>query len=277
MSESWSILQAAQVFFETMHADFGGAARTRRAFLAAPHITQKQFEKSGRTATCLEAARAEGLPPVIFLHGTPGSAHDWGWFLNNAADAFTVVAVDRPGFGPLDRAAPRLENDMGALAAVLAHYAGGGQRPVVAGHSLGGGLAARLAADYPDRVGGLLLIGASLDPALERILPVQRLFARPPLSCGLSASVRNSNAELIQYIDFLNALRPLLAGVTCSVAVVHSRDDRLVPHANVEYIRRNFLNAAAMTVISPDSGGHFLNKTRMDDVMKGLSALSPGR
>ena len=271
MTKNWSPLEAARIFFETIYTDLRGAKVTREKLLGNPAIAQKNFEAAGRIVTCLEAAWTKGLPPVFFLHGTPGSGHDWAWFLNNAADKYAIVAVDRPGFGLEDREPPSLQNDMDALAAVLAHDAGGGQKPIVVGHSLGGGLAARLAADYPDKVGGLVLVGASLDPDLERILPVQRLFATPPLSHLLTFSIRNSNIELLQYIDFLNDLRPRLPRITCPVTVLHSRDDRLVPYANVDYIDKNFANAAAMNIKSFDTGGHFLNKTRTGDVLDALS------
>jgi pimeloyl-ACP methyl ester carboxylesterase len=271
MTENWSLFQAARVFFETIYTDFRGGRSAREKLLVIPPITQKSFEAAGRTVTWLEAATTKDLPPVIFLHGTPGSAHDWAWFLKNAADKYTLVAVDRPGFGSMDKDAPRLQNDREALAVVLAHYADGGQKPVVVGHSLGGGLAARLAADYPDKVGGLVLVGASLDPALERILAVQRLFATPPLSHLLTFSLRNSNIELLQYIDFLNDLRPRLPRITCPVTVLHSRDDRLVPYANVDYIRKNFTSAAPLNIMRLESGGHFLNKTRAGTVLDALS------
>lgn len=271
MTENWSLLEAARIFFETIYNDLRGEAVMRQKFFGVPPLTQKSFEAAGRTVTWLEAAQAKNLPPVIFLHGTPGSALDWAWFLKNAAKKYTLAAVDRPGFGPKDRKAPSLQNDMDALAAVLAHYADGGQKPVIVGHSLGGGLAARLAADYPDKVGGLVLVGASLDPELERILPVQRLFAAPPLSHLLTFSIRNSNIELLQYIDFLNDLRPRLPRITCPVTVMHSRDDRLVPYANVDYIQEYFTNAAPLKIKSLDTGGHFLNRTRTGDVLEALS------
>ena len=271
MTENWSLLEAARIFFETIYNDLRGEAVMRQKLFGAPPLTQKSLDAAGRTVTWLEAAQAKNLPPVIFLHGTPGSALDWAWLLKNAAKKYTLAAVDRPGFGLEDKNAPRLQNDMETLAIVLAQYANDEQKPVIVGHSLGGGLAARLAADYPDKVGGLVLVGASLDPALERILPVQRLFAAPPLSCLLTFSLRNSNIELLQYIDFLNDLRPRLPRITCPVTVLHSRDDRLVPYANVDYIEKNFTNAAAMNIRSFDTGGHFLNKTRTGDVLDALS------
>jgi pimeloyl-ACP methyl ester carboxylesterase len=42
------------------------------------------------------------------------------------------------------------------------------KKPILVGHSLGGPVAARLAMDYPDEVGGLILVAPSIDPELEK-------------------------------------------------------------------------------------------------------------
>ncbi len=42
------------------------------------------------------------------------------------------------------------------------------QKTILVGHSLGGPVIARTAMDYPDLVDGLILVGGSIDPEMEK-------------------------------------------------------------------------------------------------------------
>jgi len=269
----WSGFQAAKAFLRAVWDDVFGYATKQKNLLAKLQITQKIFDCGGREINCFAAEQCAGLPPVLFLHGTPGNGFDWAWFLKKMAGNLHVIAPDRPGFGPEDKRRPDLDKDMAALGEILSYYAEDGQKPVIVGHSLGGGLAARLAIDYPDKVRGVVFVGASLDPDLERIFPVQEAFAKAPLSWLLTRSVRNSNIELLQYPGFLRALQPRLKEIKCPVAVLHARNDRLVPYANVDYIRSHCTGAAAVHIIELETGGHYLNFRRPQDVIKALASL----
>ena len=268
----WSAGQALKIFLSATWSDLFGDDWARQKLLGLLWVTQKKFQLQGRELTCLCGQKTPSLPPVIFLHGTPGSALDWRWFLKKAADRFAVYALDRPGFGPVDHMSPELERNRAILHEILSIATADGEKAIIVGHSLGGGVAARLATDCPDLVKGLVLVGSSLDPALERILPIQRAAAKAPLSWILSPSVRNSNAELLQYIDFLNVLKPLLPDIKCPVAVVHSRDDRLVPFENVDFIEQNF-SGATVNVTALESGGHFLNRTKPKIIKEEIERL----
>ncbi len=272
-SYNWSKTQAAKIILKTVYGDMIGFATARKKILATLSITQKNHDTGGRQITYLEGAETKDMQPVIMLHGTPGNALDWRWFLKKAAGQYQITAIDRPGFGPVDKKLPHLQNDMPVLRDLLLHCANGSQKPLLVGHSLGGGVAARLAADCSGDISGLILVGASLDPALEKVFPVQKYFSKPPLSWLLTRSVRNSNAELLQYMAFLEELQPLLSEIKCPVTVLHAHNDRLVPYANVDYVQKHCTNAAAMNIIALNSGGHFLNKTRPKDVLKALASF----
>ncbi len=111
-------------------------------------------------------------PPLILLHGLSGSGRWWGKNVPAFADSFRTYAVDLPGFGEsrgvrwsrLDDIADRLANWLVDEGMPKAH---------VAGHSLGGAVAARLAARHPDRVDRLVLVDAAI--RLQRT----RTIARP--------------------------------------------------------------------------------------------------
>ena len=106
-------------------------------------------------------------PAILLVHGLGGS---WQWWLKNLPDLATharVIAVDLAGFGDSE-----LTTSDDPYAGQITMLTGlldvlGIQDTIVVGHSMGGLVAVKLAAEYPDRVRGLLLVsagGAPLNP-----------------------------------------------------------------------------------------------------------------
>jgi pimeloyl-ACP methyl ester carboxylesterase len=114
----------------------------------------------------------ERAPRLILVHGTPGSASGWADYLTDPPPGVEVVALDRPGFGESgpDHAVTPLADQ---AAAVVALFPSDGRPVLLLGHSLGGPIVARVAADHPERVAAVVLLAASLDPAQEAIHPMQ--------------------------------------------------------------------------------------------------------
>jgi pimeloyl-ACP methyl ester carboxylesterase len=112
--------------------------------------------------------------PIVFVHGYGQASRTWLPTLRRLATRHLVLAPDLPGFGWTQTAGPPL--DVCDLAAALASImdAAGIGRAVLVGTSLGSQVAARLAADQPDRVMGVVLVGPTFDPA-GRSLPRQLL------------------------------------------------------------------------------------------------------
>lgn len=194
---------------------------------------------------------------VILVHGTPGSADGWARFLARPPAGVEMVALDRPGFGATTPtgAQPSLAAQAAAVAPLLVDRGGGW--PILVGHSLGGPIVAQVALDNPGRVGGLVLLAGSFDPALEHVYAVQRMGEWPGIRSALPRSLRNANAELMALKPQLAALAPRLARLRCRVAVVHGAKDRQVPSANVAFLRPR-LAAARLTVRTLAGVNHFL-------------------
>ncbi len=108
-------------------------------------------------------------PRLIFIHGSPGAATAYVGYLHDPINGMETVTVDRLGYGKSTprTAVVRFEEQAAAIAPLLVER--GGVKPIVVGHSLGGPIAARLAADYPDEVGALVVVGGGLDPDLEDV------------------------------------------------------------------------------------------------------------
>lgn len=98
-------------------------------------------------------------PPVVLLHGQPGSGRAWR-LVKSELDGLNVLAPDRPGYDGTP--AEDFAGNAKRLSAVLTDASVG---PVVlVGHSWGGGVALQLALDHPDQVAGLCLIGSIGSP-----------------------------------------------------------------------------------------------------------------
>jgi pimeloyl-ACP methyl ester carboxylesterase len=103
-----------------------------------------------------------GVPIVLGVHGITGSHVTWVPVARHLGDAVTLLAPDLRGRGqsaglggPYGMAAHAED-----LVAVLDHV--GVERAVVAGHSMGGYVVTRVAADAPDRLAGAALVDGGL-------------------------------------------------------------------------------------------------------------------
>ncbi|MEO8538354.1 MAG: alpha/beta hydrolase [bacterium] len=122
-------------------------------------------------------------PAIVLLHGFGGSTFSWRLVIDELAKRHRVAAFDFPGFGFSDRS-PELDFGHEAQArrviAVMDHL--GIERATLIGHSMGGGIAQRAAAEFPERVERLVLV-ASVNAAE----PVQQRGSPPPFAAKLAS------------------------------------------------------------------------------------------
>src|SRR5215218_551890 len=105
-------------------------------------------------------------PSVLFLHGFMGSSVDWQDVAAAIGDRAFCITPDLPGHGASLGLTPESYSIDGiARAAIHVLDRLEGERPVVAGYSMGGRLALYLALRFPERCAGLFLESAS--PGLE--------------------------------------------------------------------------------------------------------------
>lgn len=107
-----------------------------------------------------------GRPPIVLLHGFSAQARYWDGFAVHMRDAYHVYALDQRGHGDSDWAG---EYPPEAMPADLAAFVDqlGLERFTLVGHSMGGGVAFRYAADHPDRVERLIIEDSAL-PSPDR-------------------------------------------------------------------------------------------------------------
>jgi pimeloyl-ACP methyl ester carboxylesterase len=119
--------------------------------------------------------------PVLLLHGQPGNARDWDAVRAAIDGRVSTLAIDRPGWNGRGEPTDLAGNARAALTVLDDH---GIARATVVGHSLGGAVAAWLAAQYPERVRALVLVAPSA--SCESLNRLDELLATPVLGSALA-------------------------------------------------------------------------------------------
>jgi len=208
--------------------------------------------------------------PVLFVHGLGGRWQNWLENIPRFARGRRVVALDLPGFGRSQLPTARIS---------IAGYAAALERVcdllelesvVVVANSMGGAIAAQLAALAPARVQRLVLVSAAaISITSFNPVPTAAVFAalaRTPIGTpvGRQAILRRRRArhlafaavvrhptliapdmlwELVGGLDaagaagaaaalIANELRNDLAKIAAPTLLIHGRDDMLVPVAD---------------------------------------------
>lgn len=228
----------------------------RDATSGAKAAGDKPVEKVERTvdvrgiATHLFEAGADDAQPLLYLHG-PFLGNLWLDAHQRLAARFHLYVPDLPGFGLSER--PDWMRDMSDYVLYLRDLLDALElrQPVVAGHSLGGWMAAELAVWYPERVGKLILSNAAgirvkgalianllaMNPQEQLMATFDDLTAAAPLMPAELTNdyivdqfrQRTTLAALAWNPHYDPKLERRLARVTCPTLVLWGATDRLIP------------------------------------------------
>jgi 2-hydroxy-6-oxonona-2,4-dienedioate hydrolase len=245
--------------FESVWSDLQGVA-----------FSQGYLDAGGVRTRYLHAGDPS-KPVLVFLHGSGGHAEAYVRNLEAHAEHFSTWSIDMLGHGYTDKPGHPLEipHYVDHLVAVL--DAIGVQRAHISGESLGGWVAARIAADHPDRVERLVLNtagGSQADPeVMKRIITLSMAAAENPTWQTVQARIKWLMADKSKDYDdivasrqrvyrqpgFVNAMSDIMAlqdpqirarnlldrnvygAITAPTLVVWTSDD---PTADVEEGRR---------------------------------------
>lgn len=228
--------------------------------------------------------------PVLMLHGSgPGVSAwaNWRLVMPSLAERARVIAPDMAGFGythtpPGYRTSP--ENWVAQAVGLM--DALGIARFSVIGNSFGGAIALRMASMYPDRVRKVVLMGSvgtrfpisdGLDkvwgyqPSHEAMRELIGIFAYDQsivtddlVELRYRASIRADAQERFarlfpeprqEGVDMLALSDAQLGAIRIPVALVHGRDDRVIPFRVSEMLAARLPNATLHPI---DHCGHWV-------------------
>jgi pimeloyl-ACP methyl ester carboxylesterase len=236
---------------------------------------------------------------LVLVHGSRLSAAQWAPQVTrlaaepDIADWLEVLVPDLPGHGARSDEPFTLERAVGAVAAAV-EAGTTTDRVVVAGHSLGGYVAAAYAATYPRRLDGLVLLGAAATPrgagaAAYRAVAALTERAGPDRMTRVNTRVlaRLYPPDLVESVvaggywltptraawrDVMAHCGPhQLREVSCPVLVAGGAYDQLMLGA-----RRYARTAPHGRVVRIPGAGHFAGFDRPDEVTAMLLAFVRG-
>ncbi|AXF13584.1 alpha/beta fold hydrolase [Paraburkholderia caledonica] len=145
------------------------------AAVAATVGEREAIAASPTHATLFATEMGTGIN-VMFIHGWTCDSHDWSWQLPFFESRYRVVALDLRGHGRSQLLPPGAYTPADYVADIESFIATKylGEEFILVGHSMGGQIAARLAAKRPDLVNAVV----SVDGALGFSGPAVQLFAK---------------------------------------------------------------------------------------------------
>ena len=189
-----------------------------------------------------ESGDAAGQP-VLFLHGTPGSAGFFTRFLvHPRLQDLRLLAIDRPGWGNSilrENFDATLATQSETVGEFLCSLVSPEFRPVVVAHSYGATLAPRLMMEYPDCVAATLLLAGAADPLLAGPRWYNWLTEFPPVSWVVALSgtgLKQSNDEMMRVRAGLEEVQDIWTLIRHPVTLIQGEDDWLVDPDHADFI-----------------------------------------
>lgn len=245
--------------------------------------------RSGGLYYAATAQQAAGMPALILIHGAGGSNANWPYQLRRLP-GWNVFAPDLSGHA----------NSLGSPQSSLQAYASslwawldslGISEPVLCGHSMGAAITLHMAHAHPQRVRGLLLLGAaarfSVNPQLlEKLHTPARLAdgvrsivqwsfgraARPALRTAYTRQLLN-NPEGLLYADFKLCSQfdfsTQAAGLHTPAVVLSGAEDQMVPESSSAALTRALPLARHLSL---PGAGHMLMMEQPAEVSAALDA-----
>jgi pimeloyl-ACP methyl ester carboxylesterase len=241
-----------------------------------------------------------GGPAVVLIHGFGGHHYSFRYLVPALAERHRVIAVDLLGFGYSGRNKDADYSNTAQAERVVAlmdHL--GLQKASLVGHSMGGGVAMRVAAARPERVERLVLAGSVSGDTFRRRLPVLPVKPVNQLVAGFIGwvafrrsfyDVTKATKEIRQnyrapfrirgsYDAIMSVIRDTAGDqpidferITAPVLLLFARAERIVPAWMQKRLRERFPAAEVATV---ERAGHLLLEEQPEDCIAVIRSFLP--
>ena len=219
----------------------------------------KSYEALGRKIHYVEIGN-DTAQMVVFVHGAPGSLSEFLNFLTDSAltSQARLISTDRPGYGysGFGQSEVSIERQAAMLLPILKTNRSS-KLPILVGHSYGGTVIARMAMDYPEHVGALVMAAPAIDPENEKFFWVNHPANWWGIRWMVPLSLRVANDEKLSHVQQLKLMLPYWDKITAPTTIIHGRADGLVPFANAEFGKKMLKNVPVQ-IVTPSDMGHLI-------------------
>lgn len=200
----------------------------------------------------------DSLPTLVFIHGSPGSWMNYMLFMwdSTMRSKFNMVAIDRPGFGHSDFGKAVDLQEQAAIIMPVLKKLKTAQPMYLVGHSMGGPVLVKLAADNSSLFEMVVIVAGSIDVAQEKTETWRKIMNVRPLYWCLPGAFAPSNTEILFLKKDLVPLQQDFKNITCKVLFVHGDKDSWVPIGNVAYGQKMMINAGSIHSDTLFGAGH---------------------
>lgn len=215
------------------------------------------------------------LPTVTFVHGSPGGLTANMNYLTDTSllHQYAMISVDRLGYGNSQKG--KAEQSLYKQGAIIAEILKQtpAQKHILVGHSYGCSVIARMAMDFPDLVGGIIMIGAPLDPELEPPTWWRYIVDFPLIRWAVPSDLKVCNQELLPLKKELQAIYSMWEQVQCPVIFIQGTEDTLVPAENVNFGEKMMTESPMLKKMMDEGGDHFIFWTKPDMVREAIEVV----
>jgi pimeloyl-ACP methyl ester carboxylesterase len=222
-------------------------------------ITRREIQVGQQTVYYQVAGEGE---PVVLIHGLSASSRWWVRNIPALAQHYRVYLLDLPGFGIMRRFRRRFVLDELASGIVALMDALGIQQAHLFGHSMGGYICLRIAAQHPERIQRLVLVSPAGIPHVRSVygytiplLVAFRYFKLSFFSILISDALRAGPLTILRAAQDLltRDIRDCLKEVTVPTLLVWGEHDSLVPPVFGTILQQE-INGARLLVLK--KAGH---------------------
>lgn len=230
-------------------------------------IYHKEFE--GTSIRYIETGLTDASSPlIIFIHGAPGSSNAFDKFLQDPLlyKKARLISVDRLGYGYSDygNSEESIARHGRQIKFIMDQYTES-SKVILAGHSFGGPIVAKVMMDYPELVETGIMLAPAVDPENEKIVSIAYPTKWKATRWLFSGAIKVSSDEKFSHVEELKKMENDWDKIQKPLIHVHGKKDGLVPYENLPFVISK-MQDSLFTPISWDDANHLIIFNRYEKV-----------
>lgn len=229
--------------------------------------------------------KGEGDKAILFLHGFNGSLEGWGGVFEEMKDCGRLIRIDIPGYGGSVWKTNSYDLEIQSKRVYEFLVRSGVKKVTLVGASMGASLSARVAADYPDLVYGVVLAAPSGYPDSLKKSKKLAYILEPGFMNKFATGVARSflfktlypNSSAVQALtvtaSYGKSWLMRLEKIEAPVVIVWSPGDATVPYKYAGLIAEHLKHHKIITL--PQEVGHSVSKRAIHQLAKIACTLKP--